>query len=102
MGGEWKMRTAVESSIERLASPITASPGRSSAELRPEPARAEIRRRVEELGEWFHNLNLHGVETAPGHFLGDFPNVKWKHIAPALPENLSGATVLDIGCNGGF
>ena len=38
----------------------------------------------------------------PNHFLGDFPNVKWKHIAPALPADLSGASVLDIGCNGGF
>jgi tRNA (mo5U34)-methyltransferase len=63
---------------------------------------AEIRRQVEELGDWFHNLNLHGVETAPEHFLGDFPNVKWKHIGPALPQDLTGATVLDIGCNGGF
>jgi tRNA (mo5U34)-methyltransferase len=42
------------------------------------------------------------VATAPNHFLGDFPNIKWKHIAPAIPEDLSGAAVLDIGCNGGF
>jgi tRNA (mo5U34)-methyltransferase len=66
----------------------------------PEPA--ELRRRIEELGDWFHNLKLHGVETAPNHFLGDFPNVKWKHIASALPEDLAGASVLDIGCNAGF
>lgn len=61
-----------------------------------------LARRVSELGEWFHNLDLHGVRTAPNHFLGDFPNVKWKYIAPAIPQDLSGATVLDIGCNGGF
>ncbi len=54
------------------------------------------------MGEWFHNINLNGVLTAPNHFLGDFPSVKWKNIAPALPADLSGATVLDIGCNGGF
>jgi tRNA (mo5U34)-methyltransferase len=64
--------------------------------------RERISRRVEELGEWFHNLDLYGVQTAPNHFLGDFPNIKWKHIASAIPEDLSGATVLDIGCNGGF
>lgn len=64
--------------------------------------REALARRVGELGEWFHNLDLFGVATAPNHFLGDFPNVKWKHIAPAIPEDLSGATVLDIGCNGGF
>lgn len=64
--------------------------------------REQLTRRIEELGDWFHNLDLHGVRTAPNHFLGDFPNVKWKHIAPALPADLNGASVLDIGCNGGF
>jgi tRNA (mo5U34)-methyltransferase len=58
--------------------------------------------RIAELGEWFHNLDLHGVKTAPNHFLGDFPNVKWKSISNEIPQDLSGATVLDIGCNGGF
>jgi tRNA (mo5U34)-methyltransferase len=58
--------------------------------------------RITELGDWFHNIDLMGTPTAPSHFLGDFPRVKWKSIAPALPEDLSGATVLDIGCNAGF
>jgi tRNA (mo5U34)-methyltransferase len=62
----------------------------------------ELERQVRELGEWFHNLNLNGVATAPNHFLGDFPAIKWKHIAASIPDDLSGATVLDIGCNGGF
>ena len=65
-------------------------------------ASGDLARRVAELGEWFHNLDLHGVNTAPHHFLGDFPNIKWKHIANSIPADLSGATVLDIGCNGGF
>jgi tRNA (mo5U34)-methyltransferase len=64
--------------------------------------REALSRRIEELGEWFHNLDLHGVATAPNHFLGDFPRIKWKHIGPALPEDLAGASVLDIGCNAGF
>jgi len=62
----------------------------------------ELMQRISEMGEWFHNINLNGVWTAPNHFLGDFPNVKWKSIAPAIPQDLTGATVLDIGCNGGF
>jgi tRNA (mo5U34)-methyltransferase len=61
-----------------------------------------IARRVYELGDWFHNLDLHGVRTAPNHFLGDFPQVKWKYISRVIPADLTGATVLDIGCNGGF
>lgn len=64
--------------------------------------RAELQRRIHELGDWFHNLDLYGVPTAPNHFLGDFPNVKWKHIASAIPEKLNGSSVLDIGCNAGF
>ncbi len=62
----------------------------------------QLEQQVRQLGDWFHNIDLLGVRTAPAHFLGDFPNVKWKHIAPAIPQDLSGAEVLDIGCNGGF
>jgi tRNA (mo5U34)-methyltransferase len=62
----------------------------------------QIQRRVRELGGWFHNLDLGGVQTAPDHFLGDYPAVKWREFAHAIPEDLSGKTVLDIGCNGGF
>jgi tRNA (mo5U34)-methyltransferase len=65
-------------------------------------ARDEIRRRVEDLGPWFHNLVLDGVPTAPAHFLGDYPNVKWQRFSAALPANLAGRSVLDIGCNAGF
>jgi tRNA (mo5U34)-methyltransferase len=61
-----------------------------------------LERQVRQLGDWFHNIDLYGVPTAPNHFLGDFPNVKWRHIAEAIPQDLSGAEVLDIGCNGGF
>lgn len=64
--------------------------------------RADIERRVAELGEWFHNLDLHGVRTAPGHFLGDYPRVKWERFAGTIPADLHGKTVLDIGCNAGF
>jgi tRNA (mo5U34)-methyltransferase len=62
----------------------------------------ELERRIRSLGDWFHNLNLHGIQTAPHHFLGDFPSVKWKNVAQEIPGDLSGASVLDIGCNGGF
>lgn len=62
----------------------------------------ELERRVRALGPWFHNLELHGVQTAPDHFLGDYPRVKYAAFADALPADLSGRTVLDVGCNGGF
>lgn len=61
--------------------------------------------RVHQLGPWFHNLRLGDagvVQTAPDHPLGDFPANFWQFFKNALPEDLSGQTVLDIGCNGGF
>ncbi|HEY8576012.1 MAG TPA: TIGR04290 family methyltransferase [Devosia sp.] len=62
----------------------------------------EIRQQVEALGPWFHNIDLGGVRTAPDHFLGDYPNMKWRKFANAIPADLTGKTVLDIGCNAGF
>jgi tRNA (mo5U34)-methyltransferase len=67
-----------------------------------ELSKAEIRARAEALGDWFHNIDLNGVPTAPDHFLSDYPNVKWRRFRHAIPEDLSGRTVLDIGCNAGF
>lgn len=63
---------------------------------------AELANRIAGLGEWFHNINLNGLQTAPNHFLGDFPQVKWKEICSIFPEDLRGASILDLGCNGGF
>jgi tRNA (mo5U34)-methyltransferase len=62
----------------------------------------QIREKVQKLGKWFHNIDLHGVKTAPDHFLGDYPNVKFQRFAHAIPADLRGKTVLDIGCNAGF
>lgn len=62
----------------------------------------EIQENVSKLGKWFHNINLKGIQTAPDHFLGDYPNVKFQGFASAIPQDLSGKTVLDIGCNAGF
>jgi tRNA (mo5U34)-methyltransferase len=63
---------------------------------------ADVERQVRELGDWFQNLDLHGVRTAPNHFLGDYPAMKFRNFAHALPADLTGKSVLDIGCNAGF
>jgi methyltransferase (TIGR04290 family) len=62
----------------------------------------DIQQRVRELGEWFQNMDLCGVQTAPHHFLGDYPRCKWQNFAQAVPADLRGKSVLDIGCNAGF
>lgn len=61
-----------------------------------------LREATAALGPWFHNIDLGGIMTAPHHFLGDYPAVKWRRFAHAIPADLSGKTVLDIGCNAGF
>jgi tRNA (mo5U34)-methyltransferase len=63
---------------------------------------SNIEQRVRELGEWFHNMDVGGVATAPDHFLGDYPAIKWRRFAHAIASDLRGMTVLDVGCNAGF
>lgn len=72
-------------------------------ETEMQSTRSTIEHEVAELGPWFHNLHLpDGTQTAPNHRLGDFPAVKWREIENLLPEDLSGWTALDVGCNAGF
>jgi tRNA (mo5U34)-methyltransferase len=75
------------------------SPARSPVDVGQDRRQSDIAA----LGPWFHNLHLpDGIETAPRHFLGDFPGYKWQALAPHLPTRLDGWTALDIGCNAGY
>ena len=49
----------------------------------------QIAERIEALGPWFQNLDLNGVRTAPGHFLGDYPADKFARFAHLLPADLT-------------
>ncbi|RRA49392.1 TIGR04290 family methyltransferase [Acidipila sp. EB88] len=60
------------------------------------------RAQIEALAPWFHNMWLDGIRTAPEHFLGDYPHVKYIRFRDTLPADMRGKTVLDIGCNAGF
>jgi tRNA (mo5U34)-methyltransferase len=66
----------------------------------PEPPNAQA---IAQLGPWLHNLHLpDGTQTAPDHYLGDFPACQWAEIRDSIPPDLSGWHALDIGCNAGF
>lgn len=65
-------------------------------------AQQGLRERIEALAPWFHDLDLHGVRTAPNHPLGNFLRDLWHQVEPAFPQDMTGKTVLDIGCNAGF
>jgi tRNA (mo5U34)-methyltransferase len=67
------------------------------------PGRPSLQDEIEQLAPWFHNLRLpDGTQTAPDHFLGDFPLDYWQHIGSSVPADLTGWSVLDIGCNAGY
>ncbi len=94
-------RRAAQAAARRKA-PGSRPAGRGSAAASRIWTRERVERRIRELGGWFQNFDLAGVRTAPDHFLGDYPGLKWRAFAHALPADLSGRTVLDIGCNAGF
>jgi tRNA (mo5U34)-methyltransferase len=73
-----------------------------STPLHAEEEISSLKERIAALGPWFHNMRLAGVQTAPNHFLGDYPQIKYERFSDSLPQDLTGKTVLDIGCNGGF
>jgi tRNA (mo5U34)-methyltransferase len=57
---------------------------------------------ITQLGPWFHNLKIGDQQTAPRHFLGDYPSTFFARFRHVLPADLSGWSVLDVGCNAGF
>ena len=60
----------------------------------------QIKKRMEELGPWYQNINLNGNLTKPNSLYD--PENLWKNIESNIPNDLSGKTVLDLGCNAGF
>jgi tRNA (mo5U34)-methyltransferase len=66
----------------------------------------ELRAEVARLGPWFHAIDLgHDICTKKESLFGepvDNPAPAWRVIATCLSENLSGLSLLDVGCNGGF
>jgi tRNA (mo5U34)-methyltransferase len=66
----------------------------------------ELRAGVKRLSPWFHQIDLgEGVWTKSGSLAGepdDHPRSTFDLVAPHLPSDLAGQSVLDVGCNGGF
>jgi tRNA (mo5U34)-methyltransferase len=68
--------------------------------------REEIQERIEKLGPWFHRIELGGglvtkTESAVGEPV-EHPRPTWEKVRACLPEDVSGRSVLDVGCNAGF
>ncbi len=68
--------------------------------------REEILATIERLQPWFHRIDLGGglftkTESVMGEPV-DHPAGPWQVIGRCVPEDLSGKSVLDVGCNAGF
>jgi tRNA (mo5U34)-methyltransferase len=68
--------------------------------------RDEIISELERLRPWFHRIDLGGgLFTKTASVMGepvDHPREPWETIGRCLPEDLTGRSVLDVGCNAGF
>ncbi|PYS22478.1 MAG: hypothetical protein DMF72_13160 [Acidobacteria bacterium] len=68
--------------------------------------RDEIISDVKRLEPWFHCIDLgDGLFTKTRSTIGEpveHPRPTWDVVKAALPNDLSGKTVLDVGCNAGF
>src|SRR3712207_1490542 len=68
--------------------------------------REEIQERIEKLGPWFHCIELgDGLLTKTESAVGEpveHPRPTWEKVRACLPEDVSGKSVLDVGCNAGF
>ncbi len=69
--------------------------------LRAPENRKALEQTVEKLGRWYHNLEIcPGLTTNPA--IGEHPASRWRLLESAVPRDLSGKSVLDIGCNAGY
>jgi tRNA (mo5U34)-methyltransferase len=70
---------------------------------RSEPTLEQVRRELWELGWWYQDFEVPpGVWTSLGSPLSYRPHGRWELMEPHLPEDLAGASVLDLGGNCGF
>ncbi|WP_284164780.1 hypothetical protein [Frigidibacter sp. SD6-1] len=54
------------------------------------------------LAPWVRKLRIAGVGTARVHPLQDHPAVRWQGFGQVRPDDMSGQTMLAVGCTAGF
>jgi len=67
---------------------------------------SQIQAEVERLAPWFHCIDLGaGLVTKSQSAIGEpveHPRATWEKVKACVPADLTGQTVLDVGCNAGF
>lgn len=68
--------------------------------------RDEIVSELQRLEPWFHCIDLgDGLRTKTRSAIGEpveHPRPTWEKVRACVPDDLTGQTVLDVGCNAGF
>lgn len=89
--------------LERAPRPGHVACSRAAATMTTaRPAAPLSRESIDRLGPWFQNIRVDGLETVPEHPLGDYPDAFFRLFAHAIPDDLTGWSVLEVGCNAGF
>jgi tRNA (mo5U34)-methyltransferase len=61
----------------------------------------ELQRAISRLGPWYHDVELTpDLSTNPTNKV--YMANRWRFLKPFIPDDLTGKSVLDIGCNAGF
>jgi len=64
----------------------------------------ELKKKIKELEPWMHDIDLgNGIRTREDNLPDYDPEGRWKVLVGKMfPEDMTGLTVLDVGCNTGF
>lgn len=63
----------------------------------------ELNKILESLGPWHHIIDFgNGIKTPANPLAAYDPEVRWRLIEKHIPQDLSGMSVLDLGCNSGY
>jgi len=57
---------------------------------------------LDSLGNWHHRIDLGEGNFTTQNQKSPNPEAKWNLFEPHIPSDLSGKTVLDLGCNSGY
>jgi tRNA (mo5U34)-methyltransferase len=80
---------------------LLRSYGREVERLRDSNDDDALRLAIAKLGPWYHDVQLTtGVSTNPIN--KQYMANRWRFLEPFIPDDLTGKSVLDIGCNAGF
>lgn len=72
------------------------------------PGEVELLDKIKALGPWFHNIEVapgiftRDIAPAPGPQPRNHPESRWEKVKSALPDDMTGMSVLDAGCSDGY